>query len=101
MLSRQLYQLGPAVGTGFGLAPVSWSELSAWASAMKSEPTPFAAEALMLMSRSYVGEFNDVSREISSTRPFETEDDTQNRQKKVRNVLALAFGGMAKREQNQ
>ena len=80
MLSRQLYQVGPATGTGFGLAPISWVELRAWGCRhAETTWTPFQAESLMLMSRSYVGEFNDVAREGASTRPFETEDDTRSR----------------------
>ena len=98
MLSRQLYQVGPATGTGFGLAPVSWVELRAWDAAMKNDLAPFQAESLMLMSRSYTGEFNDVGREGASTRPFETEEDTRSRQQQVAHALKIGLGGMAKRK---
>lgn len=94
MLTRQLYQVGPATPTGFGLTAISWHELAAWAGAMHERLTPFGAECLMLMSRAYTGEYNRASGKEASPQPLDLEegDETQARQKKVRHLARAIFG---------
>ena len=97
-LTRFLLSVGPATGTGFGMTGISWSELAQWATVMHVTLTPFEAEALHLMSQHYASEFNEVSREKVSTRPFETEDNTATRREQVVSVLDKAFGSMVSKK---
>ena len=76
MLTRQLYQVGPASPTGFGLVSVNWQEIAAWAALMHESLTTFDAECLMLMSRAYAGEYNATSGKEPTTPPHESDRDT-------------------------
>lgn len=93
-MATQLFQVGPATSTGFGLAPISWQELSAWADAMHEKITPFHAECLMTMSRAYVGEYNKASQNEAAMQPIDLEvgGETEARQKKVKQLARAIFG---------
>ncbi len=82
-----LYTVGPAAGTGFGLAPISWSEMRAWTELTATQLASWQAEALVLMSRAYVGEYNEASRTTGSPSPWTDDEGEEKRQESVADTL--------------
>lgn len=58
-----LLQVGPLASGGMAAAPVSWSEISAWAAMTGHRPTPWEADTLMIMSRAYLAQVQDCNGE--------------------------------------
>ena len=95
-MTKLLYTVGPANGSGFGLVPIPWSEIRAWRELTGSRLLPWQAEALVLMSRAYAGEFNSVGREKGvSTPPWSDEETTEKRKATVGEVFARGLDAMA------
>lgn len=86
-LTSVLYTLGPAVGTGFGLSSISWSEMRAWCELTGTRLASWQAEGLVLMSRAYVGEYNEASRVTGSHAPWTDDEGEEKRQESVADTL--------------
>lgn len=87
LLTRLLYTVGPAAGTGFGLAPISWSELRAWCELTATRLMPWQAEALVLMSRAYASEHSQASKTKGSHSPWTDDKGKEKREESVADTL--------------
>ena len=87
LMTRLLYTVGPGAGTGFGLAPISWSELRAWCELTATRLASWQAEALVLMSRAYAGEYNQASRTKGSHSPWADDKGQEKREESVADTL--------------
>ena len=94
MLTRLLHSLGPAKGTGFGLAGVSWTELRSWAIMTGLAINPWQADALHAMSAGYAGEFNRAGNVQHGPPPWEPPARQEVRKNKVADALRAGFRGM-------
>lgn len=94
VLTGLLYTAGPGAGTGFGLGPLSWSEVRAFRDLTAMPLTPFEAEAIVLMSRAYVSEHNQASRSQGCFSPWT--DDEEARQATVSDTLRAGLRGMVR-----
>ena len=100
-LCQVLYSVGPGVGTGFGLAGISWQELLAWTRLTGSRLFSWQAEALHQMSRAYAGEFGRASREERSDPPWSGQEALEKRGKKSQEDLKQSLKNLAGRGRAQ
>lgn len=89
-----LYVIGPAVGTGFGFAPISWSEVRAWSELTATRLAPWQAEGLVLMSRAYVGEYSQASHTKGSHSPWTDDEGEEAREASVADTLRSGLRAM-------
>lgn len=74
-----LYAAGPARGTGFGLAPIAWSDLEAWLRVSGIRLPPWLATGLVRMSNAYAAQWSNAKDEPTPP-PYESDEKRETRQ---------------------
>ena len=57
------WALSPRRGRAFGLAPLTFADMAAWATLMREQPAPWEIEAIMAMDQVYLAEASKAAKE--------------------------------------
>lgn len=90
ILTKFLYNFGPMTNTGMGPVPVPWREMLAWQQCTHTILAPWQMEALGLMTRAFVAEYNAASGEDMTSPPYSSEEFEE--EKAVEAAAALKAG---------
>ena len=92
-LITYLMDVGPAANNGMGQAPVSYSEIKAWAELTDTRLSPWDAEMIRRLSRVYVQE-SIRAKDPGAPAPYRDKLDTAQQ----RAAVVAGFKSLAKRK---
>lgn len=64
-LLTYLFEIGVCNSTGFGVSPISWSEISAWSELTQIKLLRFEALTIKMLSNSFVSQYNESDDSVS------------------------------------
>lgn len=91
-----LFEAGPATATGFGEAPISWTEIINWLHLTGNQLTPAEAVLLRRLSQVYAAARSTLT-EADAPAPYRLEDEAAKDADKIESVLTSFFGAMSRK----
>lgn len=89
-LTDLLFEIGPAMPGGFGMAPLSEGEIESWQFNQRTRLSAWEAKTIRLLSRDYVGE--TVRAEAQDAPPPYVDDDVEMMRARVASKVEDFFG---------
>lgn len=88
-LIELLLEIGASASTGFGVAPLSWSEIYSWSSLTQTNLTSWEASTIMSLSRAFTASYHRFD-ETNAAAPFVHEEfDRVAASRNIGNALRL------------
>lgn len=91
-LTRWLFDIGPAVSGGMGMAALGWRDLADWQSITGVELLPWEARLIRELSHAFVAQ-NHASRKRDCPSPYSGDAD-EPRRADVSSKIKSLFGGL-------